>query len=231
MVWGVGVVIGLSGVASASEISWPNFPADSTCTPAIPNSGLSFGTKADAKASARMKVLYDADQKDRQGQIDWSVVTPRDRAREVETLALLKSGKLSTGTDALGAAFVFQHGNCPNHYLLAHTLAEQALALNPNRSEAKFIFAATLDRYLLSRRKNQKFGGELPTFVQVRDKTGTLTQCIFIELPMDPTTIDAELKKYNLPLLSEIKKRKDGIIKDAKAACKGVPINSQKFYN
>ncbi len=214
--------------ASATPVKWPNFPADSTCTPAIPNNGLRLGTQATPAVSAQMKAIFDADQEDRQGNIDWAKVKPRDLAREKIVLDLLKTGKLVTGKELVGAAYVFQHGSCPNHFLLANVLAERAIKLGTQG--AKWIYAATLDRWLLNTRKPQKFGGEPPAFVQVRDKSGKIMQCIFIQLPMDSTTTDADLKKYDQLSLSEIKKRNDGIIKESKAICKGVPINPQKFY-
>jgi hypothetical protein len=56
------------------------------------------------------------------------------------------NGKLHTGEDFERAAFVFQHGETPDDYLLAHTLAMVAVA--KGRRGALWIEAATLDRYL-----------------------------------------------------------------------------------
>ena len=192
----------------APKVVWPEFAADNgSCTPAIQNGTLHLGTRSDAKTSARMKAIFDADQSDRKRNADESTL-PRDLARRKETLKLLKSGKLSTDADLIGAAFVFQHGDCPNHYLLAHTLAAQALKMG--NSDAKYIFTATYDRWLLNTRKPQKYGTQLPTFASVKDKSGKLTQCIFIELPLDTTTTDVELSRYGLPLLADIKKTRRG---------------------
>ena len=60
---------------------------------------------------------------------------------------MLDQGLLHSGNDFHAAAFVFQHGDVPNNYLLAHVLAMAAQAKEqvPN---AGWIAMATLDRYL-----------------------------------------------------------------------------------
>ena len=105
-----------------------------------------------------MARIFDADQADRRdfGKIDWAVVGPADAARRTATKTLLDGGKLHTGEDFQKAAFVFQHGNGPDDYLLAHTLALVAVA--KGHVEALWIASATLDRYLQSIGKPQVYG-------------------------------------------------------------------------
>jgi hypothetical protein len=104
-----------------------------------------------------MTRIFDADQKDRQPEkIDWSVVSKADEQRRQQTRKLLADGELHTGEDFEHAAFVFQHGSTPNDYLLAHTLA--MVAVKKGQSEAIWIAAATLDRYLQSVKQPQIFG-------------------------------------------------------------------------
>jgi hypothetical protein len=114
-------------------------------------------------SSAEMKAIFDADQADRRAgpSIDWSVVTPRDRARRARTQELIDTGALRTGDDFYHAAFVFQHGEAANDFLVAHTLAVIAAARG-NRGAA-WIAAATLDRYFQNIGRPQVYGTQYQT--------------------------------------------------------------------
>ncbi|MEH3040550.1 MAG: hypothetical protein PGN21_10865 [Sphingomonas paucimobilis] len=79
-----------------------------------------------------------------------------DAARRERTRTLLDQGKLTTAEDYYAAAFVFQHGDKPDDYLLAHTLALAAAARG--RKDASWIAAATLDRYLQAIGQKQIYG-------------------------------------------------------------------------
>ena len=106
-------------------------------------------------SNARMTAIFDADQADRTGQ-DFAAIVAADRGRRAETRSMLEAGLLHTGTDFLHAAFVFQHGDTPDEFLVAHTLA--LVALRKGRTEAAWLTAATLDRYLHSLNRPQIFG-------------------------------------------------------------------------
>ncbi len=141
-----------------------------------------------------MQVIYDEDQAARMGDaIDWEMLNREDAERRVEVMGYLQDGKLTTGADLYNAAFIFQHGNCPEHYKLANRLAAKAVALDYN--DARWIYAATLDRYLLSRGKKQKFG------TQYTSADG----CTYVLEPVDPATTDAERAEYDVPSLAEAK--------------------------
>lgn len=114
-------------------------------------------------SNAEMRAIFEADQADRRAgpDIDWSVVAPRDRARRERTLELLNAGLLRSGDDFWHAAFVFQHGGETRSYLLAHSFATIAAARG--RSDARWIAAATLDRYLQSIGQQQVFGTQYLT--------------------------------------------------------------------
>ena len=115
-------------------------------------------------SSPEMKKVFDEDQKDRQlgiGKIDWEVVGKADLARREATRKLLAEGRLHTGEDFERAAFVFQHGDLPDDYLLAHTLATVAVARG--QSSAIWIAAASLDRYLNSIHQPQIYGTQFFT--------------------------------------------------------------------
>ncbi len=59
---------------------------------------------------------------------------------------MLDAGELHSADDFYHAAFIFQHGDEPNDYLLAHVLAMAAQA--KGQPQAGWIAMATLDRYL-----------------------------------------------------------------------------------
>jgi hypothetical protein len=105
-----------------------------------------------------MKALFDADQADRVAgpKIDWKAVGPRDEARRARTLELVRSGALRSGDDFWHAAFILQHGHGPGDYLLAHSFA--VIAAARGRSDAAWIAAATLDRYLQAIGQKQVYG-------------------------------------------------------------------------
>ena len=79
-----------------------------------------------------------------------------DRMRRERAQILLKDGHLRTANDFYHAAFIFQHGNTPDDYLLAHTLA-MASAARGNK-DAAWIAAATMDRYLQKVGQKQIYG-------------------------------------------------------------------------
>jgi hypothetical protein len=109
-------------------------------------------------SNPEMSRLFAADQADRHdvGHIDWSKVAKADSERRRAVAALLDAGALHTGTDFLGAAFVFQHGDRADDFLLAHVLA--MVAVSKGRTDANWIAAASLDRYLQRTGRPQIFG-------------------------------------------------------------------------
>lgn len=87
---------------------------------------------------------------------DWPTIGKRDEQRRAIVKAMLAKGKAKTGEDFYDAAFIFQHGQSADDYLLAHVLATEAIALG--YSKATWISAATLDRFLQSIGQKQVFG-------------------------------------------------------------------------
>jgi len=107
--------------------------------------------------SAEMHTIYTEDQRVReQPSADWQAVSRSDAERREQTRHLLATGALHTGKDYEEAAFVFQHGDSPNDYLLAHTLA--MIAVSKGNATAIWIASATLDRYLEKIGQKQIFG-------------------------------------------------------------------------
>jgi hypothetical protein len=112
-----------------------------------------------------MESIFDEDQRVRMAsKIDWATVNGSDQERREQTRKLLAAGALHTGKDFEEAAFVFQHGDKADDYLLAHTLAMVAVAKGD--STAIWIAAATLDRYLQKIGQKQVFGTQFRSDAQ-----------------------------------------------------------------
>ncbi len=84
----------------------------------------------------------------------------RAAARRATLHAMLSRGQITSGVDLYEAAFVFQHGETAPDYLLAHVLALDALTKGFDR--ARWLSAATLDRYLQLVGQPQVFGTQYP---------------------------------------------------------------------
>jgi hypothetical protein len=129
-------------------------------------------------SNAEMRAIFDEDQKVRQGAMSgeisdaqWVIISKEDALRRERTRSLLGHDQLHTSEDFREAAFVFQHGDKPDDYLLAHTLAMIAVAKGDNGS--LWIASATLDRYLQSMDRPQIYG------TQYVGKQGKMTQGAF----------------------------------------------------
>jgi hypothetical protein len=116
---------------------------------------LVFGQSA--ADNLKLTELYTVDQAARQGNnIDWVKLSSDDEKRRQEVHRMLSAGEVRTGTDYYHAAMVYQHGQTPDDYLLAHVLAVDAISLGSK--DARWLSAATLDRYLRSIWQPQIFG-------------------------------------------------------------------------
>jgi len=116
-----------------------------------------------ASDNEQMASIVARDQADRKDEL-----TPRqqeveraDRERRIQTLSLVRQGALHTGHDFESAALVFQHGEAPDDYLLAHVFA--IIAISKGQIGAVWISAATLDRYLQHIHQPQIFGTQFKT--------------------------------------------------------------------
>ena len=90
------------------------------------------------------------------------------------------------------AGFIFQHGDHPDDYLLAHALATAALSLGER--DGAWLAAASLDRYLLATGRSQIYGTQ---FIAFSDQP-----TIQSALDRDLLT-DAIRKATRVPLLAE----------------------------
>jgi tetratricopeptide (TPR) repeat protein len=141
--------------------------------------------------------MYEADQGDRSGRIDWSRVAPRDEERRLRVREILAAGDVKSADDYYHAAMVLQHGRGPEDYELAHELAVKASELDPEHSTARWLAAAAKDRYLQSVGEPQIYG------TQFRKVDGRWTLD-----PIDESAVtDEERALWDVPPLASAKKR------------------------
>jgi hypothetical protein len=125
--------------------------------------------KIKSQQNSEVKELFDADQKDRAADVTkmteaqgkkWAEeVGPRDAERRKRVHTLLEQSALQTGEDFERAAFIFQHGFSSDDFLLAHIVG--MVAVSKGDAKARWIAAASLDRYLLSLQQRQVFGSQV----------------------------------------------------------------------
>lgn len=151
----------------------------------------------DWDVSLRMAKLIFADQAVRWSpwEFDPQQVDEADTRRRVEVLDDIKKGQIQSGRNLVYGAFIFQHGDCSAHYQFANRLAQ--IALEAGYPEARWIYAATRDRYLMSLGELQKYGTQY-TWIEGEFKL----------YPTDPATTDLERAEYNVPPLSEAMSQK-----------------------
>ena len=109
-----------------------------------------------------LRAMYEADQGDRQedqqATLIWDSVAARDMQRRTRVDEMLAAGEVRTGNDYFHAAMIFQHGLEPQDYEKAHGLARRAVELGCENSAARWLTAATWDRYQMSRGQPQWYG-------------------------------------------------------------------------
>ena len=168
----------------------------------------SYPVKEETFASnTEMRAIFEEDQKVRQAGMSggisdaqWAVISKEDAVRRERTRSLLARNQLHTGEDFRSAAFVFQHGDKPDDYLLAHTLAMVAVGKGDNGS--LWIASATLDRYLQSIHRPQIYGtqyvGEQGKMTQGAFSSDFISDALRAELGV-PTLADQQeqLKSMN----------------------------------
>jgi hypothetical protein len=141
----------------------------------------------------RLAALFEADQAARKtATIDMESLKVEDATRRAEVMQLLADGKAVSGSSQYNAAMILQHGTCADHFRLANQLAE--LAMNQGVTPARWLYAASMDRLLVSQGEPQKYG----TQYRLMDGRWELN-------PVDPATSDDERAKYNVPPLSQAK--------------------------
>jgi hypothetical protein len=145
--------------------------------------------------------LFQEDQGDRQDASsrwhdkEWNQrLKVRDRLRRWRLEELRAAGALQTGPDYYHAAMILQHGDGPDDFWQAHEWCMKAVALGCE--EARWLAAASYDRWLMSQGKPQKYG---TNFLPVYLPTGAQ----WTLWDVDPRTTDEERAQWNVPTLAQ----------------------------
>ena len=88
--------------------------------------------------------------------LDWQAIALRDQQRQSKVRTLLRDGQVQTGKEFHYAALIFQHSSATDELALAHVLAVTAVIQGDNT--AKWLAAATFDRYRQNQKERQVFG-------------------------------------------------------------------------
>jgi hypothetical protein len=163
-----------------------------------PSAGQESGSSVSTD-NPELARLYHDDQSDRLTPggkaIDWAVVGPRDKARQERVKELYVSDQLNTGDDYYHAAMVLQHGEVPEDFLLCHELCVAAII--KGNKEARWLAAASEDRFLMNIDRPQRFGTQ---FRSVGNTPMTLYKT-------DEAVTDALRKPYGVPTLAKSRER------------------------
>lgn len=107
-----------------------------------------------------LEKLFREDQKDRETVYETAEAVAelksRDRARRKRVYVMMDLGEVRAKNDLYHAAVVLHHGEEPADFLTGHRFATMA-ALMGHRA-ARFLLAATLDRFLMSAGLPQLYG-------------------------------------------------------------------------
>ncbi len=117
-------------------------------------------TKSPNNDNKELQRLFEEDQSDREPpdgkSLDQAVMQARDLTRLSRVKELYAQNKLLTGADYYHAAMVLQHGDTPGDYLLAHEFC--VVGISKGESRAKWLAAASEDRFLMMIGRPQRFG-------------------------------------------------------------------------
>ena len=157
---------------------------------------LSFGIDCIfAQSNSEVLAIFTEDQTDRAQPLTQElmpILLARDSVRLSRIKTIYSAGKLTTGDDFLYAAFIFQHSQLSQDYLIAYELARKAADFGVEKG--KWLSAASKDRYLLSIGKLQIYGTQ---FSISQDGVWALR-------PMDSSAVtDEDRKNLNVPTLHE----------------------------
>jgi hypothetical protein len=168
--------------------------------------------KARAKAAVARKGplnpdlerLFQEDQADRAGSLadsDWKAMEQHDADRRQRVLAILEKGGAREAGDYVHAAMVYQHGTSPKDYDRANQWAAKAVELDPEYPGARWLAAASKDRFLMWSGKPQLYGTQFK-----KDKDGP-----WYLWEVDPKITDEERARWDVPPLARAKSRVEAL--------------------
>ena len=137
--------------------------------------------------------LYVEDQEDARTVTDEatnSAYLQRVKTREKYLRTMLAASQIASGHDFLEAAVIFQHGDNADDCLFGHILAMEAIVRGT--ASARWIAAATLDRYLQYTKQPQIFGTQY-----------NIDQNHPVHIPGAPFRFGKTLQPYNDSFISD----------------------------
>ena len=142
-----------------------------------------------------LKKLYDDDVYEhahapKLGTPEYTAMRERDYQRREQVSRLIAASAVKTAEDYFHAARIFNHGDTPDDAWRAHQLALQSVKLG--HRPARWMAAATYDRWLMYQGKPQKYGTQY-----VSD--GKRQRLWDVEA----NTSDAERAEWDVPALAE----------------------------
>jgi hypothetical protein len=155
------------------------------------------GAKLNLIVSRKIQAIVDADQAVRKATLSDKEGSNDQKRREALLPLILQA---VSSQDFANIALVFQHGDCVPLFMLANRMALMAIkTAAPNAKYAsqyvdpKWLYAATLDRALMTSRRAQKYRTQYFGFDGACER-------LYV---VDPRTTDAERKAYGVPTLQE----------------------------
>ena len=117
-----------------------------------------------------------------------------DMARQAAVDSVLAAGGARTADDFYHAAMVMQHGAPASRIMEGHILTARALELDPDHTDARWLFAASKDRYLHETGQPQWYGTQFHCDSDTRRRY----------MEVDTTQVsDAERVRLGVPTLAE----------------------------
>ena len=159
-----------------------------------------------SRAQAQNRVLSELAKEDQDSRTG-KKIERTDEERIKIVLSILGEGVLMVPEDKFNAGLVLQHtpftfcdkrlvSTSPDNYLLAHHLFKSAF--EAGHKDARYLVAASMDRYLSTTEGYQKYG----TNRVINQETGREEL-----VPIDRKTSDQERAKYGVPPLAELLKK------------------------
>lgn len=153
--------------------------------------------------NSELQTLFRADQDERAnhpdvGTPEYSALRERDAERRRRLQNIVASEGLKEPEDYYNAAWILNHGEAVEEIWQAHVLAKKAAELGFGR--ARWLAAATCDRWLMYQGKSQKYGTQIvPDGKRHR------------VWDVDPITSDVERQKWDVPSLEEMERRAEEV--------------------
>jgi hypothetical protein len=145
-----------------------------------------------------LKFLFDEDQHEclnqpPDGTPEYFALRKKCKTRIAKVKEILESDEHLSGDDYFHGCIIFMHGDCPDDFRQAYSLALKAV--DQNHKGAKRFAAAAFDKWLMYQGKPQKFGLQyVPDGVRLR------------LWDVDPETTDEERAGWEVPSLEELYK-------------------------